>query len=123
MKKLLVLVMVATLAIVGAANAQTFVNNDKDGTQVGSEVVNPVASTALTPPATAEWAVISIRTAGVHMTFDGSAATTSSLYMPTGLYRTAFVARATPTTLLANIRMINSTDGAATVYVAYMRRP
>jgi hypothetical protein len=120
MKKLILTI---ALLIAAPIFAQTYVNGDKDGTFISGEVIsNPVASTALTVPGTAEWAMISIRTAGVHVKFDATAATTSDLYMPTGLYRTSYVA-GTPTALLTKIRLINSTDGAAVVYVSYWKRP
>lgn len=122
MKKLFVLA--ALIVIVLALPIVAQVTNDRDGVQVGSgEVLTPTSSTALTVPGGAEWAVITVRNAGIHMEFDASAATTSDLYLGPGTYQTAYVARATPNIILASIRFIDSSDGASTVYVKYFRRP
>lgn len=89
------------------------------GDFISSEVISPVASTAFTVPATTSVTVFSVRNAGVHMTFDGTAATTNALYVPPGLYKMdARGSRANQT----NIRVINSTDGTATIFVSYFKR-
>jgi hypothetical protein len=89
------------------------------GDFISSEVLAPVASTAFTVPATASVISFSIRNAGVHMRFDGNAATTNDLYLPPGLYR---MGTRGSTTNKNNIKVINSTDGAATVFVFYFKK-
>lgn len=109
-----------------AQQNSTPVNIDKEGVPVGTEVIsNPASSTAFASiPATAEWAVFAVRTAGVHVSLDATAATTSKLYLQPGLYKTAFVPRGNPAPAipLADYRFINSTDGSATIYVQYFKR-
>jgi hypothetical protein len=82
-------------------------------------VINPVASTAFTVPAGTAVISFSVRTAGVHIRFDGNAATTNDLYLPPGLYR---MGTRGSTTNQNNIRVINSTDGASTIYLFYFKK-
>lgn len=113
----------AVLALLFIALAMR-AGDQEDGVQVGDgETFNPVTSTALTVPAGAEWATISVRNAGVHMEFDGTAATTDDLYLPPGVYVTAYKARGVSASVLSSIRIIDSTDGASVVTVEYFRRP
>jgi hypothetical protein len=106
------------LALVTAAPATVAQNYTRPAQEVGGEVVsNPSSSTALTVPANAQWAMFSIRTAGAHFSFDGTAATTSDLYMAAGS-----VFLVDDNALLAGIRVINSSDGAAVIYVKYFRK-
>lgn len=87
---------------------------ERPHTELGTEVLNPVASTALTVPTGAQYAVICPRSAGIHVSFDGTAATTSDQYFPADAPFTVIDA-----TDLANVRLIDSTDGASTTYVTY----
>ncbi|MFZ2489995.1 MAG: hypothetical protein WA208_00785 [Thermoanaerobaculia bacterium] len=101
---------------------------DREGEQVGNGevIVNPAVSTALTVPSGAQWAVLTVAGAAVHVEFDGTAATTNDLQLGPGTYRTSFVYRPSPRPtfyLLPKIRMINGAGGAATVYVKYFRIP
>jgi hypothetical protein len=89
------------------------------GDFISSQVINPVASTAFTVPTGTAVISFSVRTAGVHMRFDGNAATTNDLYLPPGLYR---MGTRGSTTNQNNIRVINSTDGTSTIYVFYFKK-
>jgi hypothetical protein len=89
------------------------------GDFISSQVINPVASTAFTVPAGTAVISFSVRTAGVHIRFDGNAATTNDLYLPPGLYR---MGTRGSTTNQNNIRVINSTDGASTIYLFYFKK-
>lgn len=107
--------------------AQQNVNVDREGAVVGFELLNPVASTALTVPATAEWCQVFIRNAGVHVRFDAIASTTTTgAYFGPGCYVTPFVPRSaytlTPVVLMSRLRFIDSSDGASTLYVVYFKR-
>jgi hypothetical protein len=112
MKKLLILTI--ALLLVAPIFADTVA-----GDFISSQVLTPVASTAFTVPTGTAVISFSVRTAGVHMRFDGSPATTNDLYLPPGLYR---MGTRGSTTNRDAIRVINSTDGAATVYVFYFRK-
>lgn len=92
------------------------------GTVVGTQSLNPVTSTSFTVPATAEWALVSIRNAGIHMSYDGQAATTAGDYFPPGRYWTPVCPGGKLSVYLANNRFINSSDGTAIVYVTYFTR-
>jgi hypothetical protein len=112
MKKLVILAI--ALLFIAPIFAQTVA-----GDFISSQVINPVASTAFTVPTGTAVISFSVRTAGVHMRFDGNAATTNDLYLPPGLYR---MGTRGSTTNQNNIRVINSTDGTATIYVFYFKR-
>jgi hypothetical protein len=112
MKKLLILTI--ALLLVAPIFADTVA-----GDFISSEVLTPVASTAFTVPTGTAVISFSVRTAGVHMRFDGSPATTNDLYLPPGLYR---MGTRGSTTNQNKIRVINSSDGAATVFVFYFRK-
>lgn len=122
MKKLLAL---AILLVCALASAQTPVNPDKDGVFISMQVINPTTSTALTVPSGSEWATISVRNAGVHVSYDASTATTSKFYLAPGFYRTLYVPHGNPapTIPLTSYRFIDSSDGASTLYVAFFKRP
>jgi len=85
--------------------------------EISSQVINPTTSTALTVPANAQWAQVSIRTAGVHVSADATAATTSDLYYAPNVYTTP-----PDRALLVSLRFLDSSDGASTVYVRYFRK-
>lgn len=86
-------------------------------TFVGLQVIsNPAASTALSVPAEADFAIMTIRTAGVHINFLNVAATTSDQYFPAGVYTWDNQRSA-----VAKMRVINSSDGAAIVGVSYWK--
>jgi hypothetical protein len=112
MKKLLILTI--ALLFVAPIFADTVA-----GDFISSQVLTPVASTAFTVPTGTAVISFSIRNAGVHIRLDGSPATTNDLYLPPGLYR---MGTRGSTTNQNNIRVINSTDGAATIYISYFKR-
>lgn len=115
MKRFISLLLVAAIIVVLPLAAQ---NSNRPAQEVGSEVVsNPASSTALTVPSNAQWALVSVRTAGAHFSFDATAATTNDLYLAAGSV-VVFDGNA----LLAGIRVINSSDGAAVIYVKYFRQ-
>lgn len=127
MRKILYSIAVILLFAIPPAFAQANVNTEREGDVVGFQLLNPVASTALTVPATAEWCQVCIRNAGAHVRFDAIASTTTTgAYFAPGCYATPFVPRAsytlTPVVLMARLRFIDSSDGASTLYVVYFKR-
>lgn len=113
-RQTLIAVLILALALPLMGQSPT----ERPASEIGSQVIsNPSSSTALTVTAGAQWALITVRTAGIHISSDGTAATTSDLYLAPGTYRTNADYR-----LLPLIRVINSSDGAATVYVTYWRQ-
>lgn len=83
---------------------------------LGYQVITPTVATAFTVPVGASHAMISVRAAGVMMADDGSTPTTTAgFYIPAG---TIFQVNNDRPWLLA-WRVVNSSDGAATVYVIY----
>lgn len=76
------------------------------------------ASAGVTLPAAASYAIISVAAQAVHISFDGTAATTDDLLLPVGTIFFLDNAR----TLLANIAMLEAA-ATASVYVAYFSGP
>jgi hypothetical protein len=109
MKRSLLVALVAILCTF-SVSAQSY----RPSTEVGSETITPTTSTALTVPTGTQWITFTVRSAGVHVSFDASAATTSDLYLPPGVYKIENDYR-----LIPLLRFIDSSDGASTVYVKY----
>lgn len=89
--------------------------DDPPSVEIGSQVITPTVSTTLTIPAGAVRIMFSVRNAGVHISLDGSAATTADLYLPPDVYKIG------DDQVLSQLRFINSSDGAATISVKYFR--
>lgn len=94
-----------------------FAQSYRPRTCLGTQVINPATSTALTVPAGTQHVVFSVRSAGVHVDFEGATATTSDVYFPAGVYEWSNESGSTG--VIAKMRFIDSSDGASTVYVAY----
>lgn len=105
------ILLVCAMPLFGAPTARPL-------THIGTQIVsNPAASTALVVPAETGFAIMTIRTAGVHIAFTQAAATTTtSQYFPPGVYTWDNQAGA-----LTNMKVINSSDGAAVVGVSYWK--
>lgn len=83
---------------------------------ISTERITPAASSALTVPANADYVIITVRTAGVHIDFGAGAATTADPYFPTGVYIWE-----QQKALVTAMRFITSSDGTAVVDAVYLR--
>jgi len=110
--KLLLILIVAMLPLAALADDVS----DRPYVLVGSQVITPTVSTALTVPTNAQWAWISVRTKAVHVEFDATAATTSDLPIFSG---TLF--KIVGNLQLTELRFLDTSDGASTIYIKYFR--
>jgi len=86
-------------------------------TWLSTQIITPTASTALAPDSNCDFAIMTVKTAGIHINFGNAAATTTGdQYFPPGAYTWDNQRGA-----LAKMRVINSSDGAATVGVSYWK--
>jgi len=108
-------VLVALLATVAPfATAQSYPST---WAEISSQVITPTVSTALTVPTGTQWAQITVTVNPVHVSADGTAATTSDPPTPVGVYLTP-----TDKTLLENLRFLDTSAGPSTVYVRYFQK-
>lgn len=106
-----------TLAILAILYASILAGDSGPGpmTVVGTQRITPSTSTALTVPGNTVTAIITVRTAGVHINLESTTATTSDPYFPTGVYEWI-----NQRALLKEMRFITSSDGTAVVDVIYL---
>jgi len=116
MKRLTILLILLITAAVWPAVASADDVSDRPYVLVGSEVITPTVSTALTVPANAQWAWISVWTKAVRIEFDASTATSADFPVAAGV-----VIKIVGNLQLTKLRFLDTADGASTVYVKYFR--
>lgn len=95
--------------------AQPSGNSSRPAQELGiATIADASTSQSLSAPTGTTWAIISVRDYGAHFSFDGTAATTSNLFISPGVFRLE------DKTLIDLVRIITSTDGATKIYVTYM---
>lgn len=93
-------------------------NSTRPSVEVGGQTIsNPSSSTALTVPANAQWALIRVTAQDVHVSMDGTAATTSNFTWLAGE-----VWKVDGRASLEDLRFINGSGGATTILVVYFRQ-
>jgi len=110
---LAVLVALATIAA-PALVAQSYPST---WAEISSQVITPTVSTALTVPTGTQWAQITVTVFPVHVSADGTAATTNDPPTTVGSYLTP-----PDKTLISNLRFLDTSAGASTVYVRYFQK-
>jgi len=91
-------------------------HNPANRPSTAAEVITPTVSTALTVPANAQWAWISVWTKAVRIEFDASTATSADFPVAAGV-----VIKIVGNLQLTKLRFLDTADGASTVYVKYFR--
>ena len=110
-----VAVLLVALCLAPMLDASTIAFGYKPQKGLGSQVITPVASTALTLPTGTKHAIISVRTAGVFLTEDSSIPSAANgVYIPAG----TLLLVQNDAQYLQSLRFIQA-DGAAIVSVSY----
>lgn len=94
------------------------VGNARYANLSASKALTDTASAGDTLPAAANYAIITVKDQGVHISFDGDDATTDDQYFPADTVLEFSNAR----TLLKNIEIIQAA-ATATVYITYFEGP
>ena len=110
-----VAVLLVALCLAPMLDASTIAYGYKQQKGLGSQVITPVASTALTLPTGTKHAIINVRGGGVFLTEDSSIPSASNgVYLPSG----TLLLVQNDATYLAALRFLQA-DGTVTVSVSY----